>query len=336
MLRKIIALCLGLVLMSGLAMALTLNGAGATFPYPIYAKWFSDYQKEKGVQINYAAIGSGGGIRQFTAGVVDFGASDAPMTSDEIQKAGGDVLHVPTVAGAIAVVYNAGFDGLKLDGETLAGIFLGDIKRWNDEKLAELNPGVNLPDKAILVAHRSDASGTSDIFTNYLAKVSTDWAAKVGAGKSVAWPVGVGGKGNPGVAGAVKNNDGAIGYVEQAYAETNKLAVAKMRNKAGVFVEPSVNGTTAAMAGGVNKIPADFRGEILNQKGNSAYPICGMTWLLVHKNQANAEKGHALVDFLKWALTDGQKSATDLYYAPLPDQLKNKVLAAINGIVVKP
>ena len=330
--KKIFALLLGIVLLAGSAMALTLNGAGATFPYPIYSKWFSDYQKEKDVQINYAPIGSGGGIRQFTAGVVDFGASDAPMTDDELQKAGGDVLHIPTVAGAIAVVYNAGIDGLRLDGETLAGIFLGEIKKWNDDKIAELNPGLNLPDKNIVVAHRSDASGTTDIFTNYLANVSTTWAAKVGAGKSVAWPVGVGGKGNPGVAGAVKNNDGSIGYVELAYAETNNLSSAKMKNKAGVFVSPSVDGTTSAMAGGLKKIPPDFRGEILNQKGSSTYPICGMTWLLVHKNQSNAEKGTALKDFLKWALTDGQKSAAGLYYAPLPDSLRTKVLAAVDSI----
>ncbi|MDD5594177.1 MAG: phosphate ABC transporter substrate-binding protein PstS [Candidatus Margulisbacteria bacterium] len=330
--KKLLAFLLGIILLTGSAMALTLNGAGATFPYPIYSKWFSDYQKEKGVQINYAPIGSGGGIRQFTAGVVDFGASDAPMTDSEIDKAGGDVLHIPTVAGAIAVVYNAGFDGLRLDGETLAGIFLGEIKKWNDDKIAALNPGISLPDKEIKVAHRSDSSGTTDIFTGYLAKVDSRWASKVGAGKSVAWPVGVGGKGNPGVAGVVKNNDGSIGYVELAYAETNNLAAAKMKNKAGVFIAPSVDGTTAAMAGGLNKIPSDFRGEILNQKGSSAYPICGMTWLLVHKNQSNADKGTALKDFLKWALSDGQKSAKDLYYAPLPDSLRTKVLATIDSI----
>jgi phosphate transport system substrate-binding protein len=333
--KKLLALLLGLSLLAGSALALTLNGAGATFPYPLYSKWFSDYQKEKGVQINYAPIGSGGGIRQFTAGVVDFGASDAPMTDSEIDKAGGDIVHIPTVAGAIAVVYNAGFADLRLDGETLAGIFLGEIKKWNDAQIAELNPGINLPDKEIKVAHRSDSSGTTDIFTGYLAKVDSRWAAKVGAGKSVAWPVGVGGKGNPGVAGAVKNNDGSIGYVELAYAETNNLASAKLKNKAGVFVAPSVDGTTAAMAGGLKKIPADFRGEILNQKGSAAYPICGMTWLLVHKNQANAEKGTELKAFLKWALTDGQRSAKELYYARLPDQLVTKVLAVVEGITIK-
>jgi phosphate transport system substrate-binding protein len=316
-------------------MALTLNGAGATFPYPIYSKWFSVYKQAKDVQINYAPIGSGGGIRQFQAGVVDFGASDAPMTDAEIDKAGGDVLHIPTVAGAVAIVYNAGFEGLKLDGETLAGIFLGEIKKWNDPQIAELNPGLSLPDKNIVVVHRSDSSGTTDIFTSYLAKVDTRWAAKVGAGKSVAWPAGVGGKGNPGVAGAVKGNGGSIGYVELAYAETNKLATAQMKNRAGNYVAPSVDGTTAAMAAGVKKIPADFRGEILNQKGSAAYPICGLTWLLVHQNQGNAEKGEALKSFLKWALADGQRYAGELYYAPLPDALQNKVLAAIGTITVK-
>jgi phosphate transport system substrate-binding protein len=333
MLKRLLAICLGLTLLAGASLALTLNGAGATFPYPIYSKWFSTYQLVKGVQINYAPIGSGGGIRQFAAGVVDFGASDAPMTDAEINQAGGDVLHIPTVAGAVAVVYNAGFDGLKLDGETLAGIFLGEIKNWNDPKIAELNPGLNLPDKNIMVAHRADSSGTTDIFTNYLAKVSTRWASKVGAGKSVAWPAGVGGKGNPGVAAAVKNNAGAIGYVELAYAETNKLATAQMKNKAGKFVLPSVGGTTAAVEGGLKKIPADFRGEILNPRGADTYPICGLTWLLVHKKQTNAEKGAALKEFLTWAMDDGQKYAADLYYAPLPQALRSRVLTMINSIM---
>lgn len=334
MLKKLLILFLGIAVLSSAALALTLNGAGATFPYPIYSKWFLAYQQAKGVQINYAPIGSGGGIRQFMAGVVDFGASDAPMTLDEIQKAGGDVLHIPTVAGAVAVVYNTGFAGLKLDGDILAGIFLGEIKKWNDPRIAELNEGVSLPDKDIMVVHRSDSSGTTDIFTNYLAKVSTVWAAKVGAGKSVAWPAGVGCKGNPGVAAAVKNNFGSIGYVELAYAETNKLATAAIKNRAGKYVMPSVDGTTAAMEGGVKKIPADFRGEILNQRGADAYPICGLTWLLVHKKQSDADKGAALIDFLKWALNDGQKYAAELYYAPLPQSLRTKVLNAIDSIKI--
>jgi phosphate transport system substrate-binding protein len=330
--KKALIFLLGFCLLAGSAFALTLNGAGATFPYPIYSKWFSDYQKEKGVQINYAPIGSGGGIRQFTNGVIDFGASDAPMSDSELKVAGSDVLHIPTVAGSVAIVNNAGLDNLKLDGETLAGIYLGEIKRWNDAKIAELNPGLNLPDKEIKVVYRSDASGTTNIFTNYLARVDSRWATRVGADKSVAWPVGVGGKGNPGVAGAVKNNDGAIGYVELAYAITNNLPKAEMKNRAGRFVSPSVDSTTAAADGGVKRLPADFRSLIVNQPGRDTYPICGFTWLLVHKNQSNPDKGAALKDFLKWALTDGQKSASDLYYAPLPGSLATKVLSTIDSI----
>ncbi len=330
--KRLLALLLGLSLMAGSALALTLNGAGATFPYPIYAKWFADYQQAKGVQINYAPIGSGGGIRQFTNGVVDFGASDAPMTAEELGKAGGDVVHIPTVAGAVAVVNNAGIGDLKLDGETLAAIYLGEIKKWNDDRIAELNPGSSLPDKPIKVVYRSDASGTTNIFTSYLAAVSTGWAAKVGADKSVAWPVGIGGKGNPGVAGAVKNNDGAIGYVELAYAETNNLSTARIKNRAGRYVSPSVAATTAAAAGGLKRMPSDFRAMIVNQPGAETYPICGFTWLLVHRNQATAEKGAALKDFLKWALTDGQRSAASLYYAPLPASLQSKVLSAIAAV----
>ena len=333
--KRLFALVLGLSLLAGSAFALTLNGAGATFPYPIYSKWFADYQAAKGTMINYAPIGSGGGIRQFTNGVVDFGASDAPMTNGEIEKAGGDVLHIPTVAGSVAIVNNAGLDGLKLDGETLAAIYLGEIKKWNDSRIAELNPGLDLPNKAIRVVYRSDASGTTNIFTSYLSAVSTSWAARVGADKSVAWPVGIGGKGNPGVAGAVKNSDGSIGYVELAYAETNNLPTAKIKNRAGRYVAPSVASTTAAAAGGIRRMPSDFRAMIVNQPGAETYPICGFTWLLVHKNQANADKGTALKDFLKWALSDGQQSAASLYYAPLPSALQSKVLAAIDSISVQ-
>ncbi len=333
MIKKLAAAVMTAVVIASGAMAMSLNGAGATFPFPIYSKWMSEYQKETGVRVNYASIGSGGGIRQFTAGVVDFGGTDASMSNDEIEKAGGNVLHVPTVMGAVAVAYRlSGVDKLNLDGETLAAIYLGDIKKWNDDKIQGLNPGVSLPDKNILVARRSDSSGTTDIFTNYLAKVSTAWASRVGAGKSVSWPAGVGGKGNSGVAGVIKNNDGSLGYVELAYAETNHFSTVAIKNKSGVFVTPSTAGVVAAAEKGLSRIPADFRGDILNQKGKNVYPIAGFTWIVVKKDNANNEKAAALKDFLKWALTKGQDYAKDLYYAPLPESLQKKVLNSIEKI----
>lgn len=332
MIKKLVATVMALAVISSAALAVTLNGAGATFPYPIYSKWMAVYEREKGVKVNYAPIGSGGGIRQFTAGVVDFGGTDAFMSVDEMNKAGGNVLHIPTVMGAVAVVYNSDVQGLKLDGATLADIFAGNIKKWNDPKIEALNPGVNLPDKSILVVHRSDSSGTTDIFTNYLAKVSTMWASKVGAGKSVSWPAGVGAKGNPGVAGAVKNNSGSIGYVELAYAETNKLSTAELKNRSGVFVGPSSAGVTAAAEKALKKIPSDFRAEILNQPGKKSYPIAGFTWLIVKTDMDRSEKSAALKDFLSWAVSEGQQYAPDLYYAPLPESLRSKVLSAINSM----
>jgi phosphate transport system substrate-binding protein len=254
------------------------------------------------------------------------------MSNEEIAKAGGDVLHIRTVMGTVAVIYSADIASLKLDSNTLAEIFMGEITRWNDQQIAELNPGVSLPDQKILVAHRSDGSGTTDIFTNYLAKVNTAWASKVGAGKSVAWPVGIGGKGNEGVAGAVKMNKGAIGYVELAYAKTNKFPTALLKNRSGNFVAPSPEGTTAAAEKAIKKIPADFRAEILNQPGKDSYPISGFTWILAHKNAAKAEKGKALKDFLAWAVTDGQQYAKALDYAELPQSLRTKILATIDTI----
>ncbi len=333
MLKRITLLFFALMLFAGMAWAVDLNGAGATFPAPIYSKWFDQFEKETGTRVNYQAIGSGGGIRQFTAGVVDFGATDAFMTQKEMESAGGDVLHIPTVMGSVAIVYNlSGVAGIKLDGDTLAGIYLGDIRKWNDEKISALNPGKNLPDKDITVVHRSDASGTTSIFTNYLAKVSTGWASKVGADKSVSWPVGIGGKGNFGVAGSVKQITGSIGYVELAYALENQMTYASIKNRSGNFVEPDISATSAAAEGGLKKIPSDFRIDMTNMPGAKSYPIVGMTWLLVHKNQKDSVKGQALKDMLKWCMDKGQKYAEGLHYAPLPDKIIAKVKSAIDSI----
>ncbi|OGC03528.1 phosphate ABC transporter substrate-binding protein PstS [candidate division WOR-1 bacterium RIFOXYA12_FULL_43_27] len=342
MIKKFLAVLISTALLSGAAFAATLNGAGATFPYPIYVKWNSIYSNKTGVQVNYQGIGSGGGIRQFSSGVVDFGGSDAPLTEAQIDAAGGDVLHIPTVMGAVVVSYNLqGVSGLKLDSDVLAGIFLGKIKNWNDPAVAALNPGENFPDKAILVAHRSDGSGTTSIFTDYLAKVSLKWASQVGAGTAVSWPAGVGGKGNAGVAGQIKVNDGAIGYVELSYAMTNNLSVAALKNKAGRYIVPTLDSTSAAADGAMasSKIKkmissGDFRLNLNNAPGVDSYPIVGMTWILVHKNQKDAEKGRALVDYLKWILSDGQQYVSELLYAPLPSSVRSKVLNAVNGIKI--
>ncbi len=331
MTRKLITALLASVIVAGTAFAATINGAGATFPYPIYSKWMSEYNKATGTKVNYASIGSGGGIRQFTAGVVDFGGTDAYMTDDELGKIKSKVLHIPTVMGAVAVIYNLGADGLKLDGQTLAKIFLGEIKKWNDPQISALNPGLQLPDADILVVHRSDGSGTTSIFTEYLAKTSTAWASKVGAGKAVAWPAGIGAKGNEGVTGAVKNNKRSIGYAELAYAEQNKLSTVKIRNRSGAFVGPSIDGVTAAADKGIGRIPSDFRGSIVNMPGAETYPISGLTWIVV-KQTGNGNKAEELKGFLKWALTKGQKFAPALHYAPLPDSLANKVLGSIDTI----
>lgn len=320
---------------TGLAMAGTsLNGAGATFPYPIYSKWFYEYNKKTGTAINYQSIGSGGGIQQLTNGTVDFGASDAPMSDEQIAKVKDGVMHFPTVAGAVALAYNVpGVEsGLKLDSETLVGMYTGAITKWNDSAIAELNPGVNLPDLNITVAHRSDGSGTTNIFTNYLTKVSSKWASSVGFGTAVKWPVGVGGKGNEGVAGLISQIPGTVGYVELAYAIKNKLAYATMKNKSGKFVEPTLASTTAAANGALKHMPADFRVMITNAPGAEAYPICGFTWLLIHRSYADGEKGKAIVDFLKWYLSEGEGMASDLYYAPLPESLIEKVSKKIDGI----
>jgi phosphate transport system substrate-binding protein len=305
-----------------------INGAGATFPYPLYSKWFYEYSNANpGVRFNYQSIGSGGGIKQITAGTVDFGATDAPMKDADMAKLPGPIFHIPTAMGAVSVVYNlAGVPtGLRLTQDILAGIFLGKITRWNDPKIAEQNKDLNLPNADIVVAHRSDGSGTTDIFTNYLTTVNMEWRAKVGRGAAVNWPVGLGGKGNEGVSGVVKQTPGAIGYVELAYAKQNKMTVASLRNKEGNFVAPSLESTSAAAAGAAESMPADFRVSIVDAPGKDSYPIAGLTWLLVFKEQKDEAKGKALVQFLKWAIHDGQKMEEALDYAAIPKPVVEKV-----------
>jgi len=305
------------------AQSVDLNGAGATFPYPIYSKWFADYAAKTGVKINYQSIGSGGGIRQLSEQTVDFGASDSPMSDAELAKAkGGAVLHFPTVLGAVVITYNIPgvAQSLNLSGDVIADIFLGKITKWNDARIAGQNKGVKLPGNDILVVHRTDGSGTSYIFTDYLSSVSPSWAAGPGKGKEVKWPVGLGGKGNEGVAGQVKQTPGAIGYVELAYAKQNRLPYAKVKNAAGTYVTPSIESVTEAAAGAAKALPknTDFRVSIVNAAGKGSYPISSFTWILVYQKQADATKGKKLVDFLKWAFTQGETSAATLDYAPLP------------------
>ena len=314
-----------------------LTGAGATFPYPIYSKWFSDYANATGIKINYQSIGSGGGIRQISEQTVDFGASDGPMSDEELAKAkGGPILHIPTVLGADVITYNVpGVTAvLKLTPSVIADIFMGRIKKWNDTRLASLNPGVTLPNQDILVVHRSDGSGTTYIFTDYLDKVSPAWHTSVGKGKEVKWPVGLGGKGNEGVSGQVKQTPGAVGYVELAYAKQNNLPAALVRNKAGQYVAASVAAVTAAAASVAQSLPAntDYRVSIVDAPGAQSYPISSFTWLLVYQHQSDAVKGKKLVDFLNWALIEGEKSAPTLDYAPLPTEMVTTVKAKIATI----
>ena len=312
----------------------TLNGAGATFPYPIYSKWFSEYHKaHSDVQVNYQSIGSGGGIRQVLAGTVDFGASDGPMTDEQLGQAKVKILHVPTVLGAVVPAYNIpGVSGeVKFTPEALAGIFLGKITTWNDKALAAANPGVNFPNQAIVVIHRSDGSGTSYIFTDYLSKVSADWKNGPGKGTSVKWPVGLGGKGNEGVAGMIRQMEGSIGYVELIYALQNKITYGSMKNPAGEFVKASLESVTTAAAS-VKSMPADFRVSITNAPGKGAYPISSFTWLLIPTRSQDPNKGKILTDLLNWCETDGQKLAADLSYAPLPDTVVAKVKQAIKQV----
>ncbi|HZZ18148.1 MAG TPA: phosphate ABC transporter substrate-binding protein PstS [Opitutaceae bacterium] len=331
--KKILTLCALLALGTSAASAqMLINGAGATFPQQIYTKWFSEYQKvDPSVSFNYQGIGSGGGQKQILAETVDFGASDGPMSDENLAKAPRQLLHIPTVAGAVAVSYNLeGNPQLNLDGTTLAGIFLGTITKWNDPAIAALNSGAKLPDVDIVVVHRSDGSGTSFIFTDYLSHVSADWKSKVGKGVSVSWPVGLGGKGNAGVAGQVKQTPGAIGYVELAYAHQNKLPFANMKNASGIFITPTVDSVTAALASAT--IPDDFRFSMVNAPGTTAYPIAGTTWLLVYAEQKDHAKGEKLVQFLKWAYSDGEKLAPSLDYAPLSADLQKRALERVQSI----
>jgi phosphate transport system substrate-binding protein len=336
--KKMILLLLGcgcwFAAQTGVQAQLLINGAGATFPYPIYSKWFDEYAKlDPSVRFNYQSIGSGGGQKQITARTVDFGASDGPMSDENLAKAPGKILHIPTVAGAVVITYNLpDSPKLKLDGSTLAGIFLGNVTKWNDPKIAALNPDVKLPATDIVVVHRSDGSGTSFIFTDYLSSVSPVWLDSVGKGTSVKWPagVGLGAKGNEGVAGQVKQLPGAIGYVELIYANQNKLPFADLKNAAGNFITPSLDSVTAALA--TAKIPDDFRFSMVNAPGDQAYPISGTTWLLVYEQQKNADKGKKLVEFLNWALTKGETMASTLDYAPLPDAVQQRVLERIKTI----
>jgi phosphate transport system substrate-binding protein len=309
----------------------TLNGAGATFPYPIYSKWFSEYQKaHPEVQINYQSIGSGGGIRQVTAGTVDFGASDMPMSDKQLSDSKIKILNLPTVLGAVVPAYNVpGVTGeVKFTPEALSGIFLGKISKWNDKAITSANPGVTFPDRDIIVVHRSDGSGTSFIWTDYLSKVSPDWKSQVGSDTSVKWPIGMGGKGNEGVAGMIRQLAGSIGYVELIYAVQNNIPYGSVKNAAGSFVKASLESVTAAAAS-APKMPADFRVSITNSPGKDAYPISSFTWLLIPAQSKSAANGKILADFLNWMVSDGQKLTAPLSYASLPDSVVAKEKDAI-------
>lgn len=338
MIRKIM-LVLVCILLALPAFAQTnLNGAGATFPYPIYSKWFNEYHSvHSDVQINYQSLGSGAGIRQVTEGTVDFGASDMPMTDEQLKAAQDKlktkVLNIPTVLGAVVPIYNIPkvTAELKFTPDLIADIFLGKISNWNDKAISAVNPGVSFPDQAIVVVHRADGSGTTFIWTDYLSKVSPDWKSQVGSGTSVKWPKGMAGKGNEGVAGFVRNLPGSIGYVELIYALQNNIPYGTVRNSSGAFIKASLEGVTAAAAS-APKMPADFRVSITNAPGKDAYPISSFTWLLIPQQSKDATKGKVLADFLNWMVTDGQKMTSALSYAPLPENVAAKVKEAIKQV----
>ena len=311
----------------------TLTGAGATFPYPMYSKWFSDYHKmHPEIAINYQPIGSGGGIAQVSAGTVDFGATDGPMSDEQLSKAKSKIVHIPTVMGAVVPAYNVPGvkEELKFTPEAVAGIFLGKITSWNDNAIQSANKDVKLPNTPIVVVHRSDGSGTTYVFTDYLSKVNPDWKSGPGKGTSIKWPVGLGAKGNDGVAGQIRQVEGSIGYVELIYALQNKISYGAVKNSAGNFVKASLDSTTAAAKGA--KIPEDYRVSITNPSGKDAYPIATFTWLLIPQKAGDPSKGKIIVDFLNWMLNDGQKETTELSYAPLPQELASRVKETVKQL----
>ncbi|HET6960575.1 MAG TPA: phosphate ABC transporter substrate-binding protein PstS [Vicinamibacterales bacterium] len=333
-----IAAATAVVLVAGAAaQTMRINGAGATFPYPIYSKWFSEYNKQHAnVEINYQSIGSGGGIQQVTKQTVFFGATDGPMTAEQMQNAPGKILHFPTVLGAVVPIYNLPnvSTELKFSGPVLADIFLGKITKWSDPAIAKLNAGVTLPATDITVAHRADGSGTTYIWVDFLSKLSPEWKSKVGVATSVNWPTGVGGRGNEGVSGLVKQTPGAIGYVELIYALQNKIAYGSVMNMAGDAVKATVESVTLAAAEAVKAMPPDFRVSITNAPGKGVYPISSFTWMLLYENAKDKAQAKTMVDFMKWALTDGQKYCADLGYAPLPDAVVKLEMAALAKIKI--
>lgn len=334
MMRRIAFVCLALTFALPALGQTTLNGAGATFPYPMYSKWFSDYHTlHSNIEINYQSIGSGGGIRQVLAGTVDFGASDGPMSDEQLAQAKIKILHIPTVLGAVVPAYNIpGInEEIKFAPEALAGIFLGKITTWSDPAIAKANPGIKFPSQNIIVAHRSDGSGTTFIFTDYLSKVSPEWQSQVGKGTSVKWPKGLGGKGNEGVAGMIRQIPGSIGYIELIYAVQNKIPYGVVQNASGNFVKASLDSVTAAAAS-MKNMPTDFRVSITNAPGKDSYPISSFTWLLIPVKSKDAARGKIIVDFLNWMLDDGQKMTASLTYAQLPENVVSKVKVAIQQV----
>lgn len=327
----------GVLVSTARAQATELTGAGSSFAYPIYSKWAAMYAQKTGVKVNYQSIGSSGGIRQLSDEIVDFGATDGPMTDEQLAKAkGGPILHFPTVLGGVSITYNLPgvTQPLKLTGDVLADIFLGTITKWNDPRVASLNPGVKLPSTDVIVVHRADGSGTTYIFSDYLATISPSWTTKVGRGQSLNWPVGLGGKGSEGVTGQIKQLPGAVGYVELSYAKQNKLPSALIRNAAGMWVAPTLESVTAAAAGAAAKLPAnsDYRISIVNAPGKAAYPISSFTWILVYEHPRDAAKGKALVNFLRWAYNNGESVAASLDYSPLPTAMIKRLDARLNTL----